>query len=82
VKAIGESTTIRWYGPLPPNAGDVIRTTTGRKYVVTASSRTLQAGKRSSVKLTVVVVPRDYTAPAGAAVRSMRWLSRKPKVFR
>lgn len=81
VKArVGDTTEIRWYGPLPPKVSDVIRTTTGRKYVVVASNIGLQVGRRMSVKLTVVVVPPDYVSPTkGSVVRSMRWLKRKPK---
>lgn len=79
---IGDNVEIRWYGPLPPKVSDVIVTTTGRRYVVVASNLNVQARRRASVKLTCVVVPRDYPAPPGAAVRSMRWLKRKPAVLR
>lgn len=70
-KAIGDEATIRWYGPLLPVVGDLLRTTTGRMYLVReVRGRALHC----------VVVPANTNAPFG--VRSMRWLKRKPAALK
>lgn len=69
-KAVGDDATIRWYGPWLPVVGEVLRTPTGRQYLVVAlKGRAVQC----------IVMPSAQTFTPRTGVRSMRWLKRKPK---
>lgn len=76
MKRVGDDATIRWYGPLVPEIGDVLRTTTGRQYLVTE-----RHGKDGRALQCIVMPPAVKFTPA-SRVRSMRWLKRKPKARR
>jgi hypothetical protein len=76
MKRVGDDATIRWYGPLVPNVGDVLRTPTGRQYLVT------ECAGRTGRALKCIVMPNAKTYAPSTPVRSMRWMKRKPKGLR
>lgn len=57
--------------------GDVIETTTGRRYLVTAARRT--AGKDPHWECDTVVMHPDDENPEGATVHGLQWFPRSPR---
>lgn len=72
MKAVGDEATIRWYGPLVPSVGEVLRTPTGRQYLV------VEKHGRTQRALKCVVMP-----PASKVTfentREMYWIKRRRK---
>lgn len=74
MKAFGEPVSITYFAARHIDEGDVMETTTGRRYLVTAARFT--TGKRPHWVLDCIVMfPADEN-PEGARVHGVVWFSR------
>lgn len=71
----GEIVTLRyhWRGKVgkEPREGDVLQTTTGRRYLILSDGG--GAGQVGGMKLTVLVMHEDDLTPSGVRVYEFRW---------
>lgn len=71
MKAIGDPTRIMFTHGCIPGAGDVLRTTTGRCYVVLEAS-----GDQFPYRLDCIVAPKGTLPTDGAKLIHFRWNKR------
>lgn len=74
LKAAGESASLTFWSRRTIDEGDVIETSTGRRYLVTAA-RWVQ-GRSPHWLLDTIVMATDDTNPDGATVHPLRWFPR------
>lgn len=71
MKSAGEQAALDYYTDVDVDPGDVIQTSTGRRYLVVTATRT--TGRQPHWRLTTQVMsPRDQIPP-GAVTHRMRW---------
>lgn len=76
----GEECKLYYDTTLTVEAGDVIETSTGRRYLVMAARKS--PTKRQRWNLDVLVMSSDQINPIGTTTHMLRWYSRERKVGR
>lgn len=74
MKPAGEAVTITYDSPRQVVAGDVIKTTTGRRYLVNRAKR--RAGRKPVWVLGCVVMAPTDPNPVGAVIHPLVWVPR------
>lgn len=77
VKAPGEEVGLGYWTNVDVAPGDVLETSTGRRYLITESRRT--AGKDPHWETRAVVMEPGSPNPDGGTVHPLYWFPRNPK---